>query len=154
MECSYRTYLRWLDNLVGCVNKDFFRHFSFTDWNRLIQERVPRPNESGMEYVLDKYQFCRPSPTPLTEWDAIPSLINGLAKWEHVAATATAPEGISGFLTRIRKLELLGVLARSDVAQNRQPCTITPHQDLTAIFKDLRWRDDGAVLGEIGKIFI
>ncbi|EFX69962.1 hypothetical protein DAPPUDRAFT_113138 [Daphnia pulex] len=110
-------------------------------WNRLIQDRVQQPNESGIEYALDKFRLCRLSPTPLAEQDAIPFLINGLAKWEHVAAmTAAAPVNIPAFIARIQQLEQLGVSARSDVAPlapNRQ-MNIPPPQppDLAAAFNN------------------
>jgi hypothetical protein len=43
---------------------------------------------------------CRLLPTPLTGRDAIPFLISGLAKWEHVAAlTAATPIDIPAFIT-------------------------------------------------------
>ncbi|KAI9552590.1 hypothetical protein GHT06_020455 [Daphnia sinensis] len=100
---------------------NFSRQLSFADWNRLIQDRAQQPNESGMEYALDKFRLCRLSPTPLTERDAIPFLINGLARWEHVAAMiAAAPTDIPAFIARIQQQEQLGVSTRADVAPNRQ----------------------------------
>jgi hypothetical protein len=115
---------------------NFSRRLSFADWNRLMQDRVQQPNESGMEYALDKFRLCRLSPTPLTERDAIPFLINGLARWEHVAAmTAAAPIDIPAFITRIQQLEQLGVSARPEVAPNRQVNNQPPLQpDLAAAF--------------------
>ncbi|KAK4030909.1 hypothetical protein OUZ56_024295 [Daphnia magna] len=107
------------------------------DWNRLMQDRIQQPNESGMEYALDKFRVCRLSPTTLTERDAISFLINGLARWEHVAAmAAAAPIDIPAFITRIQQLEQLGVSARPEMAPNPQVDTQPPLQpDLTAAFK-------------------
>jgi uncharacterized protein YciI len=131
------THADWATWSVALVT-NFSRRLSFADWNRLIQDRVQQPNESGMEYALDKFRLCRLSPTPLAEQDAIPFLINGLAKWEHVAAmTAAAPVNIPAFIARIQQLEQLGVSARSDVTPNRQ-MNIPPPQppDLAAAFNN------------------
>ncbi|KZR95657.1 Uncharacterized protein APZ42_010493, partial [Daphnia magna] len=116
---------------------NFSRRLSFADWNRLMQDRIQQPNESGMEYALDKFRVCRLSPTTLTERDAISFLINGLARWEHVAAmAAAAPIDIPAFITRIQQLEQLGVSARPEMAPNPQVDTQPPLQpDLTAAFK-------------------
>lgn len=112
---SGHVHATWAD-WSGAIVTGFSRRLLFSEWNRMIETRVQKPNESGMEYALDKNRLCRLSPTSLREQESIPYLINGLARWEHVVAmTAAAPNDIASFITRIRELEHLGVMARPEV---------------------------------------
>ena len=72
--------------------------------------------KSGMAYCLDKAKLCRLSPNALTDAQTISYIINGLAKWEQVAAmTANPPANVPAFIARIRELEQLGITARPEV---------------------------------------
>lgn len=107
--------LTW-DDWSTALIANFSRRLSYAEWYSMMEARVQKPKESGMEYALDKYRLCRLAPTPLPEQASISFLINGLAKWEHIAGMmAAAPDTIDEFIQRIRELEQLDLSARPEV---------------------------------------
>ena len=108
------THAAWADWSAAFV-LNFSPRLHFGEWHRLVAERRQQPNESGIEYALDKYKLLRVSPIPLNDEQRVSFLIDGLAKWQHVAAmTANAPANVTAFIQRIRALETLGVTGRPD----------------------------------------
>ncbi|XP_045025381.1 uncharacterized protein LOC123470003 [Daphnia magna] len=94
---------------------NFSPRLNFSEWHRLVEERRQKIGESGIEYALDKQKLLRVSPIPLNNEQMVSFLIDGLAKWQHVAAmTADIPEDVTEFIQRIRTLETLGVASRAD----------------------------------------
>ena len=111
---SEHTHAAWADWSAAFV-LNFSPRLHFGEWHRLVAERRQQPNESGIEYALDKYKLLRVSPIPLNDEQRVSFLIDGLAKWQHVAAmTANAPANVTAFIQRIRALETLGVTGRPD----------------------------------------
>jgi hypothetical protein len=162
---SGHVHVTWAD-WSGAIVTDFSRRLSFFEWNRMIEARVQKPNESGMEYALDKCRICRLSPTPLSEKESIPYLINGLARWEQVAAmTAAAPNDIASFVRMIRELEHLGVMARPDVTpipqpkptvrfQEPPPIAPPPVADMAALFHSFGDRLINELAGSLSRLTI
>ncbi|KZR98611.1 Uncharacterized protein APZ42_005887, partial [Daphnia magna] len=64
----------------------------------------------------EKQKLLRVSPIPLNNELMVSFLIDGLAKWQHVAAmTADIPGDVTEFIQRIRTLETLSVASRADI---------------------------------------
>ena len=89
----------WLAWSVALVN-NFSRRLSFTEWNKMVEARRQRQGETGIEYALDKVQLCRLAPTVLDDAQIVPLLINGLNRWDHVAAMTTATPATVPFFFR------------------------------------------------------
>ena len=91
----------------------FRRRLTMEQWQAMVTARVQLPGESGIAYALEKARICRLAPVNLTEAQIVPYLINGLSKWEHVAAMMNNPPAdATAFIERIRQLEQLGVSSR------------------------------------------
>ncbi len=128
------THANWADWSAAFV-LNFSPRLHFSEWHRLVVERRQEPNESGIEYALDKNKLLRVSPIPLNDEQRVSFLIDGLAKWQHVAAmTANVPANVTAFIQRIRALETLGVTSRPDQQPPHSPHfpATLPAPDLSA----------------------
>ncbi|KAK4030373.1 hypothetical protein OUZ56_023372 [Daphnia magna] len=103
---NYGTWPLWSVALVT----NFSHTWSFLKWSLMVEARVQKPGEYGLEYVLDKRRLCLRSPVPLPEVDIIKALLRGLANPIYIAAlTAQLPVNFTDFVTRLRDLEQLGL---------------------------------------------
>lgn len=84
-----------------------------------MKRRVQLPGETGISYALEKAAILCLAPHAPTAAQSASLLINGLAKWEHVASMTSAPPlSVAGFIDRLRELEALGI---ATVAPNYSP---------------------------------
>lgn len=105
----------------------FRRRLTMEQWQAMVTARVQLPGESGIAYALDKARICRLAPVALPEAQIVPYLINGLAKWEHVAAMmSNPPDDAAAFIERVRQLEQLGVSSRINPWAVGQVPTVPP----------------------------
>lgn len=110
------TFVNWADWSASFIT-NFSPRLHFSEWHRMVEERRQKPGESGIEYALDKHKLLRVSPMPLNNEQMVSFLIDGLARWQHVAAmTADTPANVTEFITRIRALETLGISSRPEAA--------------------------------------
>lgn len=108
--------LEW-DDWSAALAFNFTLRVPPAEWYRLVEGRVQQVGESGIAYTLAKASIFRMAPHVLTEQQKVSFLINGLNRWEHVAAMLNnAPDSVAAFMDRIREVEDLGVSSRMGIA--------------------------------------
>jgi len=97
--------LNWND-WIGGLRQVFQPRLSLTDWCTMVTQRIRRPDETSVEYAMEKAKLLRLCPHDLPERDKVDHLIHGLLRMEQRSALLGNPTvTIDAFVEAIRNLE-------------------------------------------------
>jgi len=97
--------LNWND-WIGGLRQVFQPRLSLTDWCTMVTQRIQRPDETSVEYAMEKAKLLRLCPHVLPEQEKVDHLIHGLLRTEQRGALlGNPPATIDAFVEAIRSLE-------------------------------------------------